>query len=402
MLKEGAYAEAEEDSQESIEHRGGFPKETLKRLVESHHLPTDSGRSALLFRIPKEELSPEEQGVMFDPGGDNNPEGSLSIKALKVLNLAGAREEFKALQEARKIINEKIQSSSTPILRIPRAMGFDEIEVDKETQDRLNANGASITNGKVGIITMDWIEGKDLGAVLHEELLKRLPEGEDPYEGDLWDNPDFDDLFRALEKTDFVIPEEVLAQLKNGVNAWHEGGLYHNDLHPRNIIVKDGRLENAQLWGIDFADAGHEKRNIEEAEGPFYLSDEKIIRSLSRLTLTPEMKRKAKDEAEKKEWNDRITLLEQQPKAQEQYKSLKGALAGKNSNMLEGQLIAASGSDRDLENYLGNLLRLSRENDEYHDQIKNFLDRCLSDNRKSKIRSFVLNRIQAFQKAIEI
>jgi hypothetical protein len=398
MLKEGSYAE--KGSQESIEQEPSFSKEAIKHFLETRNSVTDSGRSGILFRIAPEELDPKDQELLA-LGNEDNPEGSLSIKALKVFNLADAQKEFSALQEARRIILKKMESSSDPIFHIPRAIRLDEIDVDEKTEKFLNANGALITGGKVGTITMDWIEGKNLAVILYEELMKRSPESEELDPGSFRDVQDFRKLLRALEKTDFVLPKEILAQIKNGIKALHEGKLYHNDNHLGNVIVKDGRLEDGQTFSIDYADATHEKKTINEADGNSYLSDENMVQILSPLTRTPEEKRKERDESIRKEWDERLALLEQQPKAQAQYKTLKGALDAGSANVLEGQLLGASGSDRDVENYLGNLLKLSRESGAYREQISAFLAKHAND-KKSKMRSFALNRIQALQKAIEI
>jgi hypothetical protein len=397
MLKEGAHAE--EEFQESIEHGPSFSKEILKHFLESRKVVTDSGRRGILFRIDPSELDPDDQKKMAFENQDD-PDGTLSIKALKVFNLTKARKEFDALQEARTIILKEIESSPAPIFRVPRAMRFDEIEVDKKTEEFLNANGASITDGKVGTITMDWVEGKNLAVALYEELLRRSPESEDLDPEKFRDVQDFAQLLRELGKTGFVLPEEILMQLKNGVDALHKGHLYHNDLHLGNVILKDGAFENPQIYTIDYADVTHERRSIDDADGEFYLSDENIIKSLEPLIKTPEKKQKERENIIAKEWNDHIALLEQQPRVQEQYQSLKKALTTGNQSILEGQLIASSGSDRDIENYLGNLLKLSRENSVYSDEIGIFLKERMEE-KKSKMRGFVMNRIQSLQKAIE-
>ena len=93
-------------------------------------------------------------------------------------------------------------------------------------------------------------------------------------------------MVKELGKTDFILPEEVIAQLKNGIRALHEGGLWHNDLHLGNIVVRDGDLENPRLYGIDFEDATYEKKTINDAEGEYYLSDENIVNLLEPLRRT--------------------------------------------------------------------------------------------------------------------
>jgi len=394
MTKEGAYAESE--FSESIEAEPTFSKEAIKGFIEGRRSITDSGANGILFRIDPEELSPEDQKRMAFENTDN-PEGALSIKALKVFNLEKAKQEFESLKKAREIMLEASESSSAPLFRIPRAIGFEEIQVDKETEEFLNSQKASVTDGRVGVITMDWIEGQNLGVYLHEELIKRTPDREDPYEAGSWDNRDFGKLLHALEKTGYVLPDTVLDQIKNGVQALHKGRLWHNDLHFGNLIIRpDGKI-----YAIDFADATRKEIKIEESTGPYHLSDENIVRSLEPLAKTPEMKREEQDKKTQAEWNDRIATLEKHVPAEAQYKLIEKALEGGNTNILENVFIGASGFDRDLDNYLGNLLRLSRKSDAYREQIGKFLDERLND-KKSKMRSFVINRIQTLQRVIEI
>lgn len=333
----------------------------------------------------------------------DNPEGSLSIKALKVFDIEKARIEFKALQEARQIVLKYLESNpdAAPIARVPKAIGFDEVIVDKKTQDFLNKNGAAIVDGRVGVITMDWIEGKDLGVMLREELSKLIPEGEDIYQSKLWDDPNCTEVIRILEKRGFVLPEAVVVQLKNLIELIHKNGLSHGDLHPGNVILKDGDLENPQLYVIDWADAVHGTMSIDETEGEYFMSDEKIVKSLTPLTQTPEAKKKKHGEAMMREWDERIASIERQPKAQQQYESLKTALMENRTNMLEGQFMVSLASDSEVENFLGNLLKLAREDENSRAQILQFIDSKTND-RKSKIRSFVLNRMRALREAIEI
>lgn len=393
MMKEGAFAESE--FSEGIEMEPTFSKEAIKGFLESRRSITDSGANGILFRIDPDELPSEDRERMkFE--NEDNPEGALSIKALKIFNLEKAKHEFESLKKAREIVLEKAESSSSPLFRVPRAIGFEAIEVDAETEKFLNAQKASIMNGKVGVITMDWIEGKNLGVYLHEELLKRIPDQEDPYASGSWDNRDFSKLLHALEKTGYVLPEGVLEQIKNGVETLHKGRLWHNDLHFGNLVITP---EN-KIYAIDFADATDEKKNIEEVEGSHYLSDENIVRSLTPLAKTPETKQKEENKKISKEWDERIAAISKQPKAEAQYRSLKKAFIDGDLNSLESTLIGASGFDHDLENYLGNLLRLSRESEEYRAKTKIFLDERLND-KKSKLRSFVKNRMQSLQRAIE-
>ena len=397
MENEGAHTEGYSNERE---HQVGFSKETLTQFLENHRVIDGAGKSGIVFRVTYDELSEADKEIMSREDADN-PEGSLSIKALKIFNVDSARREFRALQEARQLVLEHAETSSAPVARIPRGIKIEEVEVDKKTQDFLNDNGASIIDGKVGIIIMDWIEGKDLGAILREELLKITPEGQDAYEDKLWDDPNCDELIHVLEKRGFVLPPAIITQIKNTLDLIHKNNFSHGDAHPGNLILKDGDLQNPRVYIIDWADAYHGTKTIEDAPGEYFLSDEKIVKNLSRLTKTPEEKERSRKEAGERDWNERIALLEQQPKAQGQYRSLKKSLEEMTSDALDKNLIIASSTERDLENFLGNLLRLAREDVRYRDQIANFLNGHISD-KKSKLRSFVVNRMQSLEKAIEI
>ena len=57
------------------------------------------------------------------------------------------------------------------------------------------------------------------------------------------------------------------------------------------------------------------------------------------------MKAKQYEEQNIADWNARVALLEKQPQAQDQYKSLEGVLDAGNTRMLENYLIASSSSD---------------------------------------------------------
>jgi hypothetical protein len=398
MLKEGAYAE--ENPTESIEQDGGFSEETIKRFFETRRSVQNEGNNALIFRVPYDELPPERQRKMDLEKGEDNPEGSLSIKALKVFGLGNAKKEFDALTEARDIVQRERGMTTKPMMRVPKASGFYEIHVGKEMEELLNKNGASILGGKVGLIEMDYIEGDDLAAVLHRELLNRLPSGDGPdsYRNDGVDNPTFEELFRALEKTDFVFPENLRMQIKNTVDAWHKKNFYHRDLHPRNIILKDGKLENGQLYGIDFATASHEKPMVTEDDDVKYLPDDGIVQRLSPLTKSAMMKKKEESMKIVEEWDERIALMEKQPKLAKQYDNIKNGLDSGATNILEGQFIISSSSDRDFQNFLAALLKLSRENPTHRGEIKKFIE---SHEKDKKTRSFVLNQMGKFKRVIE-
>jgi tRNA A-37 threonylcarbamoyl transferase component Bud32 len=394
MFKEGAYTE--EGTNESIEHSGGFSEETIRNFLEKHHTVENSGKNGIILKFSKDEL-PLEVQKSIDSDPEDNPEGALTVKALKLYALGEAQKEFDALREAREIILKKQNSQNGPFAKIPKASGFYDIQVSEDFQNFLNKNGASIVDGKVGLIMMDYIEGTDLAVLLHRELLKRIPAEQEHYPLNELDNPSFEDMFRALEKSGFVLPEAIATQIKNSMALLHEKEFYHNDLHPRNIIIRDGDMENPQAYIIDFATATHGKRILKDSDIK-YLPDGQIISSLASLSKSANQKESDRKKESLDEWNNRIEAFKKQPRGAKQYEVVKIALEGNNLSTIENQFILSSSSDMDLQNFLAILISLSRENAESRTEVIDFLSSHENDKKK---RTFFLNQLKEAKKIIE-
>ncbi len=393
MSKENIHAEG--PLQEYQEGDFSFFREEIKHLLETRAAVTDSGKSGLVFRVDASEISPENQEQLRFPPEDD-PENALSMKAFKVFNLETAKKEFHILQKARRVMQEGATDPSVPMFRVPRAIRFDEMEVDKAAEELLNKNGAAIFDGKIGVITMDWIEGKNLGVYLYEAALAMAEKNKSIPPESPKTMEDFRALARTLEKSGYVFPQEIFSQLKHGIPVLHEGKVWHNDLYPPNMIVRP----DGQLYMIDFGDASEEHDDADGAAGTPLLSDENIVRMLEPLTKTSGDKEKERRESDVQGWNGRMAGIDSKPHTKRQYAMLRDAAEKNDFAVLENQLIGSSSSDQDLENYLAALFVISQEDDVSREHIRSFLDGY--PDKKTGTRSFVLNRLKALRAAMAI
>jgi len=398
MPRESEYPKSE--ATENLENGPAFSVEaiqwTIKQFLEKRRAPDNSGTNALILKLFNNELPANMQEVMAAEG-ENGQEGSLSLKVLKIFNPGDAKKEYQALKRANKIVQGN--EGGAPIAKIPHAYGFYDIPIEKDFKEFLNQNGAAIIGDHVGVVIMDYIEGEDLAGVLQKELQKIYPSSEESdFSSDITDLS-FERLYQALERSDFVLPESIVGQIENAVKALHQQGLYHNDLHLRNVILRDAdlRAENPQTYIIDFATATYGEPASEDS--PTRLSDENIIARLSPLTKSAESKKEKHLNEEKEEWSSRVQEIERNPRLQKRKSEIKDVLESGKKQKLESYFNAASSIDKDFESFLGILFALCREDEKYRDTIKNLID---EQSRNSTRRAFLSRAMRSWKEAIGI
>ena len=403
-------------------------EEAIESIIETHHSVENMGTKGVIIKILREELPKEIQEEMetWDAEGDEDESTSLAIKALKIFNHEDARREYEAQLEARNIVQGA--QGNKPLAKVPRVGSFHEIVVSKRTQDFLNKNGAFIADGKVGLIVMDFIEGMDLATLLYREALKRNKAEDREYSDEYVDSLPFDQLhwevstmlnfskpggksrnegerifeeeivkadnakvlFRWLETHNFVLPPELLEQIKNTVELFHKNGLYDNDLHERNVIVQNGDLEHPQAYIIDFGSATRGKKaSNDETSKP--IADEAIVARLAPLTKSPEEKTRERIDETEKGWEALVASTKEHPKAKKQYEIIKTGIESNDENMLEHQFAVSSSNDDEFRLFLGNLLRIYREEESSRERIEAFL---AAKGKTKKMRPFNIRQIQ--------
>lgn len=252
----------------------------------------NEGNNGVIFKISLEgdgelEKALAEEGI--------NTEKDQAAKLLKVYDKGAGQRELKMQKKARKIVQEK--SSGEPLARIPEPNLYQDVELSDEEKGAIEKKGDSpLMGNNAEILLMDYVDGKDLYTWLVEEVAKqRIDELSDedirkmPFEGKYglesevhaevgYKKPNkqsrgghdpehtkqqvFDDnatkLYKSLKKELLSVPDNLLAQIENTVDALHDSGYMHRDLHERNIMVDknpfDDSVDSHQVFFVDFAE----------------------------------------------------------------------------------------------------------------------------------------------------
>ncbi len=295
----------------------GFPKSQERRHEQSreleirqcitHERPVTSGSNALIFKTE-----------------DKRRSAAQAVKVLKVYRAGAGEHEFKTLSHAYELLSKEKGAAQTP-----RPSQFVVLELTEEERTHLNSFGAHLVQQQpVEAFDMSFIEGKDFARIVYEEVIRRCtpeellgflrPEEqpadlveeaatleylfdivshvlklENPLKVDatgvpqndlrtLWKNSK--KIFEFLSSRGFQVHPSIVSQLDIAVAALHKNGIYHNDLHERNLMI-EGRIDDAsgKVWILDFG-AAHKK----SFELETYRDDMSLVRLLEACVKTKE------------------------------------------------------------------------------------------------------------------
>lgn len=269
----------------------------------------NEGSRAVIYQIELAKL-PDEAKKIFGISPEFSAEG-IAGKILKIYVHGKSREEAEMQKKAHEIIAEaREQEPEEEFASIPWVYSFPEFQLtDQELIKKLEQDGISVIDGKVGIIIMDFIDGKDIAIHLYEKIIndylktmeKQITDGvQIPVEqlqiydeiikikGSYDKNKEFKYLqamvYRKLNyrppenlaaqnspegqlrmhgfRRDFIqnliaigvnLDPRVIKKIENTLNALHRKGMYHNDINFRNIMFTfDARGEVIDVYLIDF------------------------------------------------------------------------------------------------------------------------------------------------------
>jgi serine/threonine protein kinase len=432
-MREGNFPA--EKHEENLRERKRISEEAIRELLEAKHTISNAGSKGIIFKfsdadIP-EALRTVTEGSEARPATEN---ASYAIKALKIYNTGEAEKEFEAMRRAHEVTADAEQKEA--LAPVPETSDFYEIEISETFQEFLNQNGAHLTQKKVGVIFMDYIEGEDLATLLYKEALRRQPgnpyveeyidtlsfnelhrevgaalhfarpggksrdEGERVFEEEMVKAANAKKLVQHLRKAGFTLPKEILTQLENTIDLLHRNGVFHNDLHERNVIIKDADLENPRSYVIDFGSATVGKK-ASGTRGIKISPDEAILDRLAPLLTTIRDEREAERSAERLQWEEKIIALKENSSFSQKYGAVREALLSSEEGdaALEKQLAIALAHDAGFEDFLVLLLIASREIPDRKDHIQHFLDDYIGT---KKVRPFALNKIKAWQREVEM
>lgn len=284
----GYYSNQEMKSAESQEQEMLLDQMLEHILTSEAAIKINEGNKGIILELDTTDL-PEEVKDYFSQNleEEEEEEDKLAVKIVKIYTGTEGRHEYDLQRQARKIIKEeKIAGVNVPKPRNFRALTI----TDDNIIEHLKSLGIKIgPEKKVEIIAMDFVPGKDVATLMYEEYVRHhaadfyvaYPELDlEEYLKQLNINDlinlvhrlagiktkygNFDDSFAAnLERHQIakLISQDIAYRgllekghadsLLQAVNIFHKHGLYHRDLHPRNIMID----RNGQVEIVDFGSA---------------------------------------------------------------------------------------------------------------------------------------------------
>jgi serine/threonine protein kinase len=114
------------------------------------------------------------------------------------------------------------------------------------------------------------------------------------------ENKNAEILYGYLEKKGFIIDKDIVTQIRNTVNAWHEEDFYHKDLHPRNVMLvpSSDKKGSVQACLLDFGSAKQFGKN--ESKGDIYFDPTTNKRYVNDSSISSLLDRFSKTKADKK------------------------------------------------------------------------------------------------------
>ena len=247
----------------------------------------------------------------------------LAIKMLKVYNRGDGKREFEAQKRAHEIITKEQETNPEASLAgVPTPLIFEELTVvDEETQAILKNDGLKSLTDKVEILIMDLIPGEDMATHIYEEVVKRsgklahlrgsleeIPlndlieevssalgfveaggkhrdEDLKVFEEEAVRNENVEKIVRFLKQSGFTLDKDILNKVENTIKLLHKNGLYHRDLHERNIMMVGDEVKIIDFGSAKEVPAGTEEDMYEEG-GKRLVPDEMVLERYKPLTTT--------------------------------------------------------------------------------------------------------------------
>lgn len=297
----------------------------LERHLEnllSHYKRINEGEEGIIGLIDLNEYEPEALQEFFgaDVLKEIGSDRRLAVKMLKVyIDGRRAVDEGNLQKEAREVL---IKGGITDV-SIPRVYYNDELEITSSSlRAELESDDVHLKNNKAGIILMDLISGQDISDYMLKEVVKRNADLQEFQDETILDSLDYKNLesivgislgqqhisdqedaytqkkkekendkllVNFLSRTDFILNPEILNRLENALRVLHKAGIYHRDLHKRNVMfnnTEEGTLDKVHIidFGKSIKTKDTSKDDVYIEDDIIYKEDEYLIRTLKSLT----------------------------------------------------------------------------------------------------------------------
>lgn len=257
---------------------------------------------------------------LSEPGEEQS---NAALKTFKLYRSGQANSEKELQNQAAAILG-----SDFPAVSVPKTFGALQLEISETESDlknSLESLGVSIASNKFDALVMDYIDGEDLLTYFYKEIILRAPKEtiesrpelaelkqtitinknisfeeiqdlassliDHTNDEELDTRPEHEQIVSFLKQTEFRLDASLFNQLAEAINKLNDSGLYHRDLHSRNVMVTMGPdRQISKYFLIDFGTALIKEKAADPAANPYrsgdlkYQEDTKIIRDFRELS----------------------------------------------------------------------------------------------------------------------
>lgn len=290
----------------------------LNLIMEKYAEYVTEGNNGVIFKFDTKDLSDEDRLTLSETGVISH--STFAIKLLKLYR-PGKGEHEHQMQKLGQTLIETQGDKSKSYARVPKSYRATDILLPDKFKQHLK----SVTGESRGeVIIMDFVEGKDLAQMMYQHVIthsdhptaQQFAHGVDAMSFDRLHslvteilayaiakpkgdptqdyansrkvaNDNAQKLTNFLQKNNFKIDVSILEKVRNVLLLWRKNDFFHNDLHPRNIMI-DG---NGEAYIIDFGSAQQDRESKST-----HVDDDSILILLEALTKSFEESRKQGNE----------------------------------------------------------------------------------------------------------
>lgn len=415
------------DSEKIIPSAPEQQAENVEKIFDSYleamlatHRVDNAGNNGLIMRFGLEDVPEDARAILRERGVPLDEE--TAVKVLKVYSPTQGRKEYEMLQRAYDLVENA--PGKDDLARVPKPILYREIDIQKDTQDHLNRLGARLTD-KVAVVMMEYVPGKDVAvhfydfvlsthnydsAVLDEmgldekqqlvaQLLHfRAPGGRSGDEGEreyermhvMTENAGL--LVQFLGERGLRVNSTIIEKVQRTTQLLHGNGIWHNDLHERNVMVGDLAKEDSPVFLVDFGSAGD--RNESRSSGEMRANDDTLIMRLRAVNKVAEAKTEERRLIEEEILGLRERLQER-GRWDTEYAKVKESFIGNGRKYLDNQFVAAVLRAGDLDQlmlFVDGLLNDPAVGEEQKKEVAEFI----RHHREADSRGYVRKRFSFF------
>jgi serine/threonine protein kinase len=406
--------------------------ETMVEVVVDRSTKINEGDNGVIMRV---NLEDGEAKKIFDEVLPESQNTNLAAKMLKFFRPGAAGKEVELQTKSYAVIEQAEQSAEQfEYAKVPQVYIDETLDVGNPLlQQKLeNMNVEVNDQHKVEVILMDFIDGVDFATyvdrliVANHPGLVHLRECLKP--GERWN---YQEMHRAvaqalrfeepaikankaerayneykvfnerrqkmvdfLKSNNITIDPGILTKVKNTVNLLHNNGIYHHDLHERNIMMTfsdEAKTKMKDVYIVDFGRATQYPKQSQPNDE--FMRDEAVVANYRTLQTTEGEDELIKNQLTIEKWGKLVDIMSKVQLAK--FNSLETSLA----TMLESQtvdknLVLGWMSEMDVEEFLAILWKIAEKHD--HEQISKLVENILEFAITKKRPPFIINKLREY------